>query len=214
MTKLPRLPALFLASSLLVACGGNQVVPEDQFYRLADMTPARVLSQPLLVGRLSVAPFRTSALYHDRALIYTNDNQPLQLRRHHYHHWVDAPPRLLQAELTRYLDRSGIADQVLVAGAAQPARYQVKGTLEQFEQLLSDRGNRVRVAMRLELLDQQTAQVLVSENYAVITDPVSGGRVYDSVESFQQAVDSIFARWLARLGELPRPVQVASDPAG
>jgi hypothetical protein len=68
--------------------------------------------------------------------------------------------------------------------------------------------------MRLELLDQETAEVLVSENYAVLTDPVPGGRVYDSVEGFQQAVDTIFARWLARLGELPQPVQVARDPTG
>ncbi|WJW74624.1 ABC-type transport auxiliary lipoprotein family protein [Thiohalobacter sp. IOR34] len=196
-----RLTAVILAL-LLAGCSGSSVVPEDRFYRLAERPPARVLATPLLHGELAVAPFRGPALYRERALLFTAAAQPLQLQRHHYHHWIDSPPRLLQARLVQYLDASRLASRVVTESAATRPRYRLQGSIEAFEQLTGGSTPGVRVGLRLVLRDAASGRVLLDERFQRRSEVPSGAGIYASVEAFQSAVDAIYADWVERLAGL------------
>ncbi len=202
MNKVTTLILAGLVSIGLVACGGAQVVPQDQFYRLAENATVTRLPEPVLKGNVAVAAFSTAAIYHDRAIVYAESARPLELNQHHYHFWIDSPPRLLQDSLERALRSANVAERVVSARASQAAEYQINGILHQFEQSIGASETSVNVAMRLELVEIATGQRLLVKDYAITTPPVMSGNVYAAVESFQQAVNEIFADWVVRLAEL------------
>lgn len=186
----------------LAGCGGSQMVPQDQFYRLAGTASVKPLGGPVLDGSVAIASFKTTAIYHDRAIVYSESSRPLELHQHHYHFWVDSPPRLLQDKLARTLRQANVADRVFLATASNPADYHILGTLHQFEQSMGNNETSVNVAMRLELVETATAERLLVKDYAITTPPVKSGNVYAAVESFQQAVDEIMLDWVAELSAL------------
>jgi len=190
---------------LLSACGTNPPAPEDHFYRLADTVPAVVYPRPLLPGSLSVTAFSAPAVLQSRAMTYAEAGQPLVLQQHHYHYWVEAPPRLLQQRLIRYLRAARVAPSVEAASAVRNARYQINGYLEHFEERIGKDFVQAVVGMRLELLDTVTGRVELSADNREETKPVPAGKVYDAVASLQAAVDRIFARWVKRMDEWRQP---------
>lgn len=189
------LPALWLAG-----CGSAGVVPEDQFYRLADPAAGKAVPRPVL-EQVLVAPFRGPAIYRERAILHADAVAPLRLRRHHYHFWADPPTVLLAQQLARYLEDTGLAGQARVGEG--DARYRVRGVLSHFEQIHRPGGVSVRVGMQLTLEDRMTGRTLYSESFEEARD-ASGGRVYETVEAFSDAVAAIYRRFgerLARLGD-------------
>ena len=187
------LPALWLSG-----CGSAGVVPEDRFYRLADPAADKAAPRPVL-EKVLVAPFRGPAIYRERAILHADAAEPLRLRRHHYHFWADPPPVLLSRQLARYLEDTGLAGQARVGEG--DARYRIRGVLSHFEQVYRPGGVSVQVAMRLTLEDRVTGKTLYSESFEEARD-AAGGQVYDTVESFSDAVAAIYQRFGERLAGL------------
>ncbi len=187
------LPALWLSG-----CGSAGVVPEDRFYRLAEPAADKAAPHPVL-EKVLVAPFRGPAIYRERAILHADAAEPLRLRRHHYHFWADPPPVLLSRQLARYLEDTGLAGQARVGEG--DARYRIRGVLSHFEQVYRPGGVSVQVAMRLTLEDRVTGKTLYSESFEEERD-AAGGQVYDTVESFSDAVAAIYQRFGERLAGL------------
>ena len=90
-------PAVWIACVGFVLAGcGAPPVPDDHFYRLGEVSSTQKFAQPLIDGKLLVEMPLAAGIRRERAILYSEDPAHVELRRYHYHHWEDQPPRLLQ----------------------------------------------------------------------------------------------------------------------
>lgn len=188
-----RLSLIAVVSLQLVACGTSGPVPVDAFYRLPD---ARISSGS---GRLSDGPvvvtaFDATDLHKDRAIIFS-DTVDYELKRHHYHFWVESPPRLLQTQLAQYLRDSGAAMDVKLMPIDQPA-VNVTGRIQAFERVVKASGTTVRVALQLRVEAADGSGEDFVNDYSEQIE-IGSTRMVDSVAAFGQAVERIYARFVA-----------------
>jgi ABC-type uncharacterized transport system auxiliary subunit len=184
--------ALIIAVILLLsACAGSAPVPEDRFYQLDPVIPETRLSAPVLRGGLEVDDTHADPLRSGRAVLYSEQAQPLQLKRYHYAHWVDQPPRLVQRMLLQYLRDSGIADRVEDAGQRTPAAYRLKTRLLKFEQLRGGASRGVEVALEARLEHMPEGSVIWTSVYAR-RQPNRGNDIHATAEAMHTAMVELF----------------------
>ena len=99
------------------ACLSKQTIPSEKFYRLKfNETIQSSIETPFDLV-IAVRTFKTDALYHERALLYSRTDSPLEIRQYHYHNWIDPPPRLLQSQLIDYLQEVNLAKIIIPEGS-------------------------------------------------------------------------------------------------
>ena len=107
--------ALLTFVLVLSGCfGGGSEVPQDNFYRLTDITSAKQLTSPFEV--VAVATLKSDALHRERAILYSDVKQPLNIKRYHYHHWTQVPNELVQDHLIEYLRKAEFAPRMVRYG--------------------------------------------------------------------------------------------------
>lgn len=195
------LPGSLLVLSLLAllsGCGlGGANVPETHFYRL----PAISLPvQPQQFSQLVIRPVQANGLYHERAMLYAEQSQPLQLQRYHYHLWAEKPAELVGRALYQGLHSSGIAAQIS-QGLLQPDQaVYIDTRIEQFERLILDNGVKVQVALQFTLRGPDNGPAngtydLVKTYSAEVSLPGLG--MHDSAAAFGEALQQIMQQLLA-----------------
>lgn len=185
---------------VVAGCAGPSPVPGDHFYRLPEVTPSP-LHQPLLTGTLSVAPFGASGLYHERSIIYVEENQPLELKRYRYHLWNNTPGYLLQQHLADYLKSSGIAEQVVIFQPGVESEHKLSGNVSHFERVVGNGVDQVKVSLSFLLVSR--GQLTRVHEYQV-SFPVEGGGIHDSVEAFGAALQQIYDALIQDIGQSVR----------
>ncbi len=194
-----RWPAAILGAVLLgvAGCGSAPPVPEERYYRIGVAAPM-ALSAPALAGLVVVAPLQSDGLHSERAILYAEQRQPRELRRYHYHHWADSPPRLLQEQLVAYLRQARAAATVLPDDPRLLAEHRVVGRLVRFERL--NNADRALAAVELELgLERKgSARPVLLRQYSAEV-PARNGSVAAVVEAFEQAVGDVYGRFLSDL---------------
>lgn len=202
---------ILLLPGLLSGCGlGGANVPETHFYRLPTIT---LPAQAKQFSQLVIRPVQASGLYHERAMLYAEQSQPLQLRRYHYHLWAEKPAELVGRALYQGLHSSGIAAQVS-QGLLQPEQAVVIDTrIEQFERLILEDGKagRVQVALQFTLRGQDNGaandkQDLVKTYSAEVSLP--GLRMHDSAAAFGEALQQVLQQLVADLLIKKQPAEV------
>jgi ABC-type uncharacterized transport system auxiliary subunit len=193
------LPAVLFAGLLGIVmamaggCGTTPPVPADSFYRLA--APNVHSASALTEGLLLVESFEASGLHNERAILFSEDSEVL-LRQHHYHYWMDAPPRLLQHQLIAYLREAGAAPKV-VADARTNAALIISGRIVRMERSVRAGATTARVALEMQLrtpAGEEDGPLMIA-TYAA--DIVSGyGDLVSVVEAFGEAVNRVFAEFL------------------
>jgi ABC-type uncharacterized transport system auxiliary subunit len=202
---------LVLITLLLSACGSIKPVPEDRFYRLAEIPAQEPLAQPLLPGVLAVGTIETPGIYSERAILYSEQDRPTELLRYHYHAWIDAPPRLIQDHLALFLRGAAVAPTVVIDNGQAEWNYLLTGRLRRFEREMDGTGSSVAVAIEYRLLERGGSQPLWVKDYTA-QEPVSGETVNDAVQAFSAALNRIDTELLADLKE--HASQPASDIRG
>lgn len=87
---------------MLSACGFSAgTIPADHFYRLSEPVRVNVTSDVV------VKSVQADGIYNERAMLFVNKNQPLELARYSYHFWAQTPARLVQGYLQGCLNKSG-----------------------------------------------------------------------------------------------------------
>ncbi|HEY9202466.1 MAG TPA: ABC-type transport auxiliary lipoprotein family protein [Gammaproteobacteria bacterium] len=186
--------------ALLSGCGlGGANVPETHFYRL----PAISLPvQPQQFSQLVIRPVQANGLYHERAMLYAEQSQPLQLQRYHYHLWAEKPAELVGRALYQGLHSSGIAAQIS-QGLLQPEQaVYIDTRIEQFERLILDNGVKVQVALQFTLHGPDNGPAngtydLVKTYSAEVSLPGLG--MHDSAAAFGEALQQIMQQLVANL---------------
>lgn len=193
-----RLWATLALAGVLAGCARQAPVPANHFYRLAVAPPKTALAKPVLSGVLGVAPPVAHGLRGERAMLYVDARRPLEVRRYHYHFWVDTPPRLLQQQLIAYLRAAHVARQVVSSDSSAGTRELVTGRLLRFERLQGADGVQAVVAMELDLQGGRSGNVRRIGVYRAEVR-ARDRSMYASVEAFNQAVARVYAAFVRDL---------------
>jgi ABC-type uncharacterized transport system auxiliary subunit len=187
--------ALGLCALVLAGCS-TPAVPEHRFYRLLGSTaaPAQALRVP---GELAVRPLRAEALYSERAIIFTDDQQR-QLQQYHYHHWIYPPGQLIQEHLADYLRRAAVSPQVRLQDHGEAA-FAVSGRVARFDRVTQNGQPHAMVVLELRL--EKKNKLLWQQTYSASTAQADG-----SMNGFAAATEAslnrIYAEFLSDLAKV------------
>ncbi len=188
--------ALLLSIALSGCVGKVPAIPEDHYYRLPIPAPQPAASR--IAGTVGVALPRADGLHSERAVLYSRQDRPLEILRHHYFFWAESPPRLIQDHLIEYLRAARAAEAVVRAEAGDNAPSQIESRLLQFERLVGDDSHQVLVELELNLR-RKLGDGRSRRHVYRARAPVADDTVYASVQAFGKALDSIYARFLRDL---------------
>jgi ABC-type uncharacterized transport system auxiliary subunit len=186
-----------LSPVLLSGCfGGNSApIPADHYYRLDNTAPHNPANRPTLSGSLAVQQIIARGLYQERAVLFIRPDTPLELHRHHYHHWVDSPSRLIQEDLLHYLYNAGFAEHAERFQPGKPADHSIGGRIKRFERVLGSDGVTVTVSLQLEYRSVRTETLLHKEYTQSV--PAPDRKMYSSIAAFDAALQQIYEQFTA-----------------
>jgi len=135
-----------LAALLSAGCGG---VPKTHYYTLqVPAVPAP--TDPRTNYLLGIEHFRApEVLRGDRIVYYVS---PTQMNFYQYHRWGSDPASLLSEFTAQWLESSGVFTQVKMLPARERVDYTLGGSVTSFEEVDSDGGAKVRLALALSLV--------------------------------------------------------------
>ncbi len=185
---------LIIFFSLLSSCSFDPVapVPTDQYYRLPD--PAPSIKKQVFDGDVYLRNFRSKGLYRGRAMLYSEDEQGLVLKQHHYHYWQDSPPRMLQAQLLTWL-RTANAAPLVMTDPSIAHQYVISARINRLERHLKEKSASVIVALEIQLQKRGTDKLLLASDYVAEIE-VENRTVKSAIPAYAEALDSIFTRFL------------------
>lgn len=187
-----------LLAGFVIGCQSGPA-PVDHYYRIETSAPA-ALPQPVLAGTVEVDRLRVEAVSQGRRMLYRDSGNPGEIAQHTYHHWVDPPNLMLQAELVEYLQAAGVSEKVVTPAVHVESEYRIIGRLVLLERALGSGNPRVVVELELALIRNAGNEVLLLETYREERES-AGSRVVDSVAAFGDALSSIYAQFVA---DIPR----------
>jgi ABC-type uncharacterized transport system auxiliary subunit len=193
MTILHRSLTLLMAGLLVSACSVQPPVPEDHFYRLPAASLKAVLAP--LANELAVKRFVTDGLHSERAMLYSEPDQPLSLKQYHYHYWNDAPPSMIQEHIIYSFRHAGVSKQVVNYDPARRSEYTLKGKIRRFEQI--NRGSSSSIVIDIELrLDNKSGDPVLIKDYSKELS-TSSSAPHALVTAFAEALSAIYAEFIA-----------------
>ena len=197
--KLPLLSVLL--SCMLVACGSQPPVPEDRFYRLPDIQLEQTNKKPVsikLSKSVKLERIHTEGLYQERAILYIDNNYPLELRRYHYHHWLNTPADMVSEHFLSYLRSAFPARKVGRYIAEQQAGdCRIGGKLIRFERIMNS-GNPI-ASVALELwLDRGDHRHVFTKEYS-INEQTKDGSMHATAVAFGKALEQTYEKFIQDL---------------
>ncbi len=184
---------------LLSGCFGGQSSP-DYFYRFNVPAPETKLNPSPLQGTLQVTRPWADALTSERHLVYRKDNNISQLNHHAYHRWIDSPTLLLQQEMTQYLRKAGLAQQVVTPEIRAKADYALSCRIARLERVL-DQSPRVILELELGITSMKDRRTLLLRNYRE-EYPTTNLEVATSINAYNEALANILQRFIIDTSQL------------
>ena len=184
---------LLLAPLAITGCFGAQPTP-DFFYRLNVPAPEIHLDSPALEGTLQVTRPWADALTSERHLVYRKDRNHSQLNHHAYHRWADSPTLLLQQEMTQYLRKAGLAQQVVTPEIRTKADYALSCRIAKLERVI-DQSPRVILELELGITSMKDRKTVILRTYRE-EQSTTNREVSSSVNAYNQALANILHRFL------------------
>ncbi|MBB5208674.1 ABC-type transport auxiliary lipoprotein family protein [Chiayiivirga flava] len=197
--------AAWVALLLLAACASAPGIPETTYFRLPARQEIARLPEPAVAQPIVVDTFYADGLYSDQAIIYTLDPDGARLRTYHYQLWIDPPVRLLQRRLISTLRDANASRIVADRLPSDVVALRVEGRITRLERVRDGNGWRVAVGFSLRADTRDDGKPpLVLKDY-ILTLPVQGATVRDSVDAMGVAIDRIYAQFVADLAAGARP---------
>lgn len=188
---------IFLLVSLLAGCfGGGEVIPQDQFYHLADIS-GTLPKVTRLMGVVAVSALQSDALHRERTILYSELSSPLQLSRYHYHHWTNVPGQLIQEHLIAYLRKVGIASDVIRYGEQSRIDAQISGYIHRFERLLGQGKPKIAIRLELSFISRVAGEQRTLTREYTFEQEAADESMHASVDAFSRGLQEIYARFVA-----------------
>ncbi|MCI0401337.1 MAG: PqiC family protein [Gammaproteobacteria bacterium] len=152
------------------------------------------MSTPLAEEMVLVKQFNANGVYIERAMLFTNDAQSVELQQYRYHFWQDSPGRLVRDHLVSYL-RDANAAAVVATENNAAAELVISGKITQFEQ--RKRPDSIQVAVALELrVDRPGGDRPILLNRYSTQVAVDGDSFEATVRAFNKALLQLFDEFL------------------
>ncbi len=190
---------LIFSVLLLSGCFGGQSSP-DYYYRLNVPTPDTQLDPSPLQGTLQVTRPWADALTSERHLVYRKNDNTSLLNHHAYHRWIDSPTLLLQQEMTRYLRKAGIAQQVVTPEIRTKADYALSCRIGRLERVL-DQSPRVILELELGITSMKDRRTLLLHTYREEYS-TENFEVASSINAYNQALAKILHHFITDASKL------------
>ncbi|MDH5472624.1 MAG: ABC-type transport auxiliary lipoprotein family protein [Gammaproteobacteria bacterium] len=179
---------IFFLLLVLQACSfSGSAPPEEHFYRLAVAGADSSFAQPLYKN-IYIRPVMADGIYNERAMLYVEDDSPLEVRRYHYHYWITTPARLVQEEFRSYLLSTGITRQLLSQQPGEPELV-LAIQLVKFERLVGN-GQRVLVALDMDIHQAGQSEAILHKTYRA--ELPADTTMHDTAAAFGQALGTVF----------------------
>lgn len=198
-TKVRTAARTVLAAALVAAAAACSVAPptpEDHYYRLPPPDVGRPLGHPFVAATVGIAPITARGLYQERAILFTDLRDPLELHMYNYHFWVQAPSHLIQAHMVQYMRAADLAATVTRYEPGEGTSGRIGGHIERFERLIGKGRNQVTVALDLSYTDLKGHNGPAAEKPYAATVPVQGKGMEAVVTAFGTALDRISGEFL------------------
>jgi len=181
------IPTLCLLVMLQACSFSGSPPPEEHFYRLPDLLANKSQQGFDTVYLRSVM---AEGIYNERAILYVKDDAPLEVRRYHYHHWLNAPGKLIHEQFKNYLTGTGLARQIVDRRlAAQDLDISVQ--LRNFERL-TGASSRVLVELDMAVYGAESVRPVLSKNYRL--ELPAGSSMHDTAAAFGRVLSRLFAQ--------------------
>ncbi len=194
-----RLLFVAMSATALIGCAPGPG-PRDYFYRLDVPEPAQHLVPPPLNGTMLVARPRADALTGERHLLYRENGDASQVRRHAYHRWVESPTTLLQQQIAGYLRAAGIARMVVTPELRADADFLLTCRIVKLERVL-DSPPHSAIELQLGLIRIADRRALMLKTYRE-AQPAAGNGVAASVDAYNQALSKILEHFVEDSSQL------------
>lgn len=156
-----------LAALFTAACGS---VPKTSFYNL-QMPPVPVPPDPQTGFVLGVEHFRAPEILRDDRIVYYVS--PTQMNFYQYQRWGSTPASMLTEFTARWVESSGVFSLVKMLPTRDHVDYTLGGDVSSFEEVDSEGGVKVRLAMGLSLVRMSDHKPVWSGRQQ-IENPLSG----------------------------------------
>ncbi|MGD0224712.1 MAG: ABC-type transport auxiliary lipoprotein family protein [Terriglobia bacterium] len=177
-----------LAAAFVAGCGG---VPKTFYYTL-QVPAAPAPSDPRTDYVLGVDHFRAPEFLRDDRIAYYVT--PTQMNFYQYHRWGSDPATLVSEFTAEWLNASGAFTQVRMLPVREHVDYTLGGSVRDFEEVDSDGGAKVRLALALSLVRTSDHKLVWSGEQRVET-PLPGR----GVEGVATALNASCAQALREL---------------
>jgi len=192
-----RIFLLILSVNLLTACGlGGGSVPQDHYYKLP-LLDISAQSAPHF-KQLVIKPVKATGLYHDRAILYIEQEKPLELKRYHYNFWSETPANLLHSALYQGLSSSAIAQSISRDIEASRPDYIIDSRIVRFEREIYSGNVTVHVALDISVRSGHDISDQWTKRYSS-QQLLTTTAMHPSAEAFGRAVQDISEQLISDL---------------
>ena len=192
-------PLFFLLLSFFItSCMAPQKLPQDHYYRLPELTGAP-LAEPVFQGLLGVTRMRTDGMLNERAMLYVEEQRPVEIHRSKYNYWQEVPSVLIQKDMVSYFDRIQAAGQVVSAGTGMGVDWRITGHLLRFEMVHGKDESRVRVDLELVAAKRGGQDQRIIKNYRM-SKICADNSISAAAETFGLVLHEIYDQFLHDVG--------------
>lgn len=202
MNRRQGIAGFFILTAILLqsGCASNGPAPQDHYYRLTPPDTAQTLEAPVIQGVLTVDRVKAPGILRERALLYSLESSPEEVRQYRYHHWIGTLPNMIREQLIVYLRQSNIAAYVEGEQTTAEADVRLKIKLKKFERILSEEEDGAMVSLKLEVAvtSDRRPEWVMMQGYAVLK-PVSDKTMLASVRAMNEGLGEIYLQLLTDL---------------
>ena len=207
MNRWQGIAGLFILTTTLLqaGCASTGPVPQDHYYRLTPQDTAHPLEAPVIQGVLTVDRVKAHGILRERALLYSLESSPEEVKQYRYHHWIGTLPNMIREQLIIYLRQSNIAAYVEGEQTTAEADVRLKIKLHKFERVLSDEGDGTMVSLKLEVVvtSDRRPEWVMMQGYSVVK-PAFDKTMLASVRAMNEGLGEIYLQLLTDLGKFMR----------
>ena len=183
-----RLFILLFLSQLLMACSlGSGEIPADHYYRLPEIST--VEKQSNLFNSILIRPVQVDGLYHERTILYIEKNTPLEVKRYHYHYWIEPPAKLIQKYMVSFFSHTSISKQVSTEALLDHADVEITPQVLNFERTIDGDDIRILVSMKFDIRLTKSFKTLSKKYHSEVK--LADNSMHTTAEGFGKALDNI-----------------------
>ena len=194
---------------VLGGCLGSPA-PQDHYYRLELPETQTPFELPPLHGTLQVTRPWADALTGERHLLYRQNTGTSQVHRHAYHRWIDSPTLILQQQISHYLRKARIANQVVTPEFRVKADYRFSCRVAKMERVLGEAPH-VVVELELGLTHMRSREAVLLQTYHE-EQPAQDASITTTIKAYNQAITKILNQFMRDASTLPEAIRITHTP--